>query len=308
VRVLVLGAAGGVARLVGQQLVRKRHSVLGLDARPWAGPPVGFEVHQVDVRKRAAEEVFRRFRPEAIVHMATVTALTLRSGERERINLDGTQAVFDLARAHGVKQVLFVGRHTYYGAAADSPLYHNEDHPPRALGALPELADLVAADLYAATQLWRLPQLTTAVLRIVYTLGTPGSGTLASFLAGRRVPMVLGFDPLFHVMQETDVARAIALALEKQVRGIFNLAGPPPVPLSVIIRETGRTAVPVPAAVLRGMLGRFGFPRLSPGALDHLKFPIVVDAARFTEATGFKPDYDEVSLLQAFRDASPPRR
>lgn len=304
-RVLILGIAGGIARRLATRLLEAGHEVLGIDVRPWSSAPEGIELHRVDVRKRAAEDVFRRRRPDAVIHMATVTALSLRGGERGRINLDGTKAVFDHCRDYGVKQVLFVGRHTFYGAAADSPLYHTEDEPPRALEKVPELADLVAADLYAATALWRMPEMITAVLRLVYTLGAPGTGTLASFLRGKRVPMVFGYDPLFHVLQEEDVVTALQLALEKRVRGIFNVAGPPPVPFSVIIRETGRTPVPLPESILARLLGRFGFPRLSQGTLSHTKYPIVVDAKRFREATGFRYANDEGRIIRIFRESSP---
>jgi UDP-glucose 4-epimerase len=305
-RVLILGIAGGIARKLATRLLDAGHEVIGIDVRPWTSAPHGIEFHQVDVRKRAAEDVFRRRRPEAVIHMATVTALSVRGGERGRINLDGTKAVFDHCRSHGVKQIIFVGRHTFYGAAPDSPLYHTEDEPPRALEKVPELADLVAADLYAATALWRLPEMTTAVLRVVYTLGAPGTGTLASFLRGRRVPMVLGYDPLFHVMQEEDLVTALQLTLEKRLRGIFNVAGPPPVPFSVIIRETGRTPVPLPGPVLARLLGRFGFPRISEGVLSHIKYPIVVDTQRFREATGFRYANDEGRILRIFRESFPP--
>ena len=47
-----------------------------------------------------------------------------------RVNLYGTRAFIHHCQAYGVKQAIFVGRHTYYGAAADSPLYHTEDEPP----------------------------------------------------------------------------------------------------------------------------------------------------------------------------------
>jgi UDP-glucose 4-epimerase len=305
-RVLILGISGGIARKLATRLLDAGHEVLGIDVRPWSSAPQGIEFHQMDVRKRSAEDIFRRRRPEAVVHMATVTALSIRGGERGRINLDGTKAVFDHCRDYGVKQVLFVGRHTFYGAAPDSPLYHSEDEPPRALEQVPELADLVTADLYAATALWRLPEITTAVLRLVYTMGAPGTGTLASFLRGRRVPMVLGYDPLFHVMQEEDVVTSIQLALEKRLRGIFNVAGPPPVPFSIIIRETGRTPVPLPGPLLARLLGRFGFPRMSVGTLDHIKYPIVVDNRRFLEATGFQYAHDEGRIIRIFREASPP--
>lgn len=302
-KVLILGISGGIARQVATLLVREGHDVIGIDVRPWANAPPEVELHQVDLRKRAAEDVFRRRRPDAVIHMATVSALSGSGEERNRINLGGTQAVFEHASTYGVGQVVFAGRHTWYGAAPDAPLYHTEGEPPRALDAFPELADLVAADLFASTALWRHPEMATAILRVCYTLGAPGSGTLSSFLRGPRVPTVLGYDPLFQFMHENDVAHAIVLALRKRLRGVFNVAGPQPVPLSLIIRETGRTAVPLPHPVLSRLIGRFGFPRLPPGALGHLKYPIVVDTKAFREATGFQHRFDEVQTLGLYRDA-----
>jgi UDP-glucose 4-epimerase len=258
-------------------------------------------VHAVDIRKRAAEEVFRSARPDTVVHMATINALTAGGEERARINVGGTRALFEHSTKHGVKHFVFVGRHTYYGAGPDSALYHTEDEPPQGMGMYPELADLIAADLFAATALWREPKLTTTVLRLVYTLGPSQQGTLASFLRGKRVPMVLGYDPLFHFLSEVDAAQAVALTVKTQPRGIFNVAGPHPVPLSSIVGYTGRTAVPLPELVLRQLLGRFGFPNLPRGALEHIKYPIVVDGKAFRAATGFVHTVDEVEVLRNYR-------
>ncbi len=304
-RVLIPGAAGVLASRVARTLAARGHEVIGIDVRPWIEPPIEF--YQVDIRKRAAEEVFRRRRPEAVIHMATVSALAAGTEERQRINLGGSQAVFEQCRKWGTKQMVFVGRHTYYGAAPDAPLYHTEDEPPRALDEFPELADLVAADLYAATALWRIPEMTTSVLRICYSLGARRSGTLATYLAGRRVPTILGYDPLFQFMHEEDMVTAIVLALEKKLRGVFNVAGPAPVPLSLLIRHAGRVSVPLPVLVLKQLLGRRGFPRLPPGALGHLKYPVVIDSTAFRRATGFQPAWDEVKTVEAFRAAQPPR-
>jgi UDP-glucose 4-epimerase len=262
-------------------------------------------MHELDIRKRAAEDVFRKARPDAVIHMATVTHLVAQSEERYKINLGGTRAVFDNCRAHGVGQVIFVGRHTYYGAAPDAPLYHSEDDPPMAVTTFPELADLVAADLYATTALWRDPELTTSVLRICYTLGPTRQGTLAAFLRGPRVPVIMGFDPLFQFMHEIDTARAIVLALEKKIRGVYNVAGPQPVPLSVVAREAGRTVIPLPEKVFTMLLGRFGLPKLPPGAITHIKYPVVVDSSAFRAATGFTHTIDEVAAVHEYRDAFP---
>ncbi|MCC6333652.1 MAG: SDR family oxidoreductase [Myxococcales bacterium] len=306
-KVLVVGVGSSLARRVALGLREQGHTVLGMDRRPWWDHPKDLQVFEVDLRKRAAEDVFRTQRPDCVVHMATVNALSVQGEERARINVGGTRAIFEHSVGHGVKQVVFVGRHTYYGATSDSPLYHTEDEPPQGMGSFSELADLVAADLYAANMLWREPKLTTSVLRLVYTLGPSQTGTLASFLRGKRVPMVLGFDPLFQFLDEGDAARAITLAVQKKLRGIFNVAGPPPVPLSTIVRQTGRTVVPMPEPLLAGLLGRFGFPALPRGALEHIKFPIVVDASAFKEATGFAPEVSEVEALRAYAKMTAPR-
>jgi UDP-glucose 4-epimerase len=282
--------------------------VWGIDRRRFADPPEGVLIHLVDLRKRAAEDVFRRMRPEVVIHMATVSHLASHSEERHRLNLEGTRAVFDASHRHGVAHVLFVGRHTYYGAAADAPLYHTEDEPPRGLDRFPELADLVSADLYAGSALWRHPGLVTTVLRMCYTLGPTGHGTFATFLRGSRVPCVLGFDPLYQFMHERDVVRAVSQTVASRVRGVFNVAGPQPVPLSVAVREVGRTLVPLPEFLFARVLGRFGLPDLPRGALGHLKYPVVIDAAAFRAATGFAAEVDEVTALREFAAAFPLRR
>ena len=307
-RVLLTGISGKLAQIVAKELLARGHRVTGIDRRPWPECPPGIQLIQTDIRKPDAEEAFRQERPEAVVHMATVSPLTTRRDERYRINLGGTQKVFEYCERHGVAQALFVGRHTYYGAVPDAPLYRGEDEPPMALEAFPELADLVAADLFAASNLWRFPERTTAVLRLVYTLGPTLHGTLAAFLKGPRVPMILGFDPLFQFMHEDDAALSIILALERKLRGVFNVAGPQALPLSELIRVTGRAPTRIAEVLHPLLLGRFGLPRLSAGAVAHIKYPIVISDKSFRKATGFSPRHAEYETLAAFAAASPARR
>lgn len=304
-RVLIPGISGVLGHMVAHRLLAEGHVVIGIDKRPWPDAPAGVEMHHVDIRKRAAEDVFRKRRPHAVVHMATVTHLVARTEERYRINLGGTRAVFEHACNYGVEHAIFVGRHTYYGAGPESPLYHHEDDPPMAVTTFPELADLVAADLYACTSLWRFPNLVTSVLRFCYTLGPTGHGTLASFLRGPYVPTLLGFDPLYQFMHERDVASAIVVALTSRIRGVYNVAGPQPVPLSVLVQEAGRKQVPLPEMLFTRLLGRFGLPRLPKGALQHIKYPVVIDSDLFRKSTGWTHEVSEVQAIQEYRSAFP---
>jgi UDP-glucose 4-epimerase len=117
--------------------------------------------------------------------------------------------------------------------------------------------------------------------------------------------MVLGFDPLFQFMHEEDAAEAIALALSKRLRGVYNVAGPQPLPLSVIAHEAGRRVLPLPETLLGLLVGRAGLPRLSRGALAHIKYPIVVDSGAFRAATSFQHRFDELTTIQTFADVFP---
>jgi len=303
VKVLITGIAGKLGRMVALQLRDEGHQVSGIDGRTWPGAPPDIETFRTDIRKRMATDVFRKHRPDALIHMATVTHFTARTEERYRINLGGTRAVFGHCARYGVEQAIFVGRHTYYGAAPDAPLYHEESDPPLAVSTFPEMADMVAADLYAGTALWRTPDMDTAVLRVCYTLGPSRHGTLATYLRRRGVPTVLGFDPLFQFLHERDATEAICAALRSKLRGVFNVAGPQPVPLSLLLRITGRVNVRIPERLFHHAVGRFGLPWLPKGAVNHIKYPVVVDDQRFREDTGFTPTHDEAATMESFRGA-----
>ena len=114
-RVLIAGAAGAIARKLALRLAGEGHQVIGVDRRPWQDVPVtlpaielpAIELFAVDIRKRAAEEVFRHSRPEVVVHMATVTSLVMPGVSVPlQINLGGTRAVFEHSRAYGGRRTV----------------------------------------------------------------------------------------------------------------------------------------------------------------------------------------------------------
>jgi UDP-glucose 4-epimerase len=76
--------------------------------------------------------------------------------------------------------------------------------------------------------------------------------------------------------------------------------------LSIIIRQTGRSNLPLPEALGRLAIGRFGLPKLPRGALEHIKHPVIVDGSAFKQATGFSHQFDEAAAMRAYREAFPP--
>lgn len=300
-RIIVIGAAGSFGRVVVPHLAAAGWEVHAVDRREVAGAPAGVTVHRADILKRSFDEVLRQVRPWGVIHLAMVHRFKLRFRERHRINFEGTARVIDAALAAGVGKIVFLSRATVYGALSDQPQFLSEDHPPAAGRMFSEMADLVAADLYATTAMWRHQDRNMVVLRPVNVLGPRVSTLLQRYLARPRVFTVAGFDPVYQVVHEEDLARAVELALEPGLRGVFNVTGPGEVPLHVLIDETGGLRVPLPEPMIKLLRGRLGFPAIPEGAIQFLKYSCTVDGSRFRQSTGFAPLHDLPATLAAVR-------
>lgn len=300
-KLLITGAAGPRGRLVSTHLCAQGHDVLGIDVESWPDPPKGMQLSLLDHRKRGFEELMRNNRVDAVVHLAVHAGFRLAHAERHRLNLEGTGKVIELAAAHGARKLVVASHASVYGALADNPYFMTEDAPPQVGRSFPEMQDLVTADLLASAAMWKHPDLSIVVLRPVHSLGPTSRDVLAQLLRRKRVPTVLGFDPMIQVIHEDDLARAFASALGDEARGVYNVTGPGELPLSVLIEEAGGAALPVPEPLFGLLLGRFGLPEAAAGAVDFLKHPCLVDGARFRTATRFAPERSLRETVRAVR-------
>jgi UDP-glucose 4-epimerase len=300
--VVVTGAAGGIGQLVVTTLADHGCVVHGVDRNhPSFRPPEGVTFHQADIRKRGFHEVLRKHHPGAVVHLARERSFRVKAAERHRVNFEGTARVIDLAVQSGVRKVIFASRHTVYGALPDQAQFLTEEHPPMAGRTFPEVQDLVAADLYACGMGWRYPETEVVVLRPVNAVGPTVNTLLSRYLGRPRIFTIAGFDPLYQILHEQDLARAVEHALAPGLRGVFNVTGPGQVPLHVLIEHTGTPHVALPEPLLRLLMGRLGFPEIPRGAYDFLKYACTVDGGRFTEATGFSPAHGLPATLASLR-------
>jgi UDP-glucose 4-epimerase len=130
------------------------------------------------------------------------------------------------------------------------------------------------------------------VLRPVNTLGYYVHSAIGTYFKLDVIPTVAGFDPMMQFIHEEDVAEAMALSLEHELRGLYNVAGPGAVPLKTAIHAIGRRRVSVPEplahAVIR-QLFRFKMYQFPPEALDFIKYPCTVSGEAFRSATRFDP-------------------
>lgn len=301
-KVLITGISGGQGRRVALNLLarRQRYRVCGVDRVDWPGRPRQVKMIVLDMRKKKFEDVIRHERPNAIVHLASIRHFASNPATRHEVNVNGTKRLIEFAVTHDVEQVVICSSSYVYGALPENPYYMDESFPLSVSRTYPEVRDLAEMDMMATGLLWQHPEISISVLRPVNVLGYHVHSAIGRYLRHERVPTVLGFNPMLQFIHEDDVAEAIVLAIEKNTRGIFNLAGPGAVPLDVAIRQIGGIPIPLPELILRPVIGRmfrWGLYPFPPGAMDFAKYPCTLDGDRFRSATAFEPRF---SLKETF--------
>ena len=290
-RLLITGISGGQGRLLAKRL-SEGWQITGVDRVPWEGAPEYVDVKTLDLRKKKFEDVLRKNRPDAVVHLAFVRHFRGSNKLRHEVNVAGTRRLLNSCARYGVKQVVVLSSAYVYGALPENPMYLDVDSPLNVARNFPDIRDLAEVEGLVSSFLWRYPEISTSILRPVNTLGYYVHSSIGSYLGLDIVPTVTGFNPMLQFIHEEDVCEALALAIEKQLRGVFNVAGPGAVPLKTAIHEIERRRISVPeplAHLIIRELFRFRVYDFPPAAMDFIKYPCTVDGSRFVKATGFKP-------------------
>ena len=147
-RVIVTGGAGFIGSHFAERLLGAGHEVLALDnfdptyPRDYkerniepARAHQAYRFVEADIRDtRRVRDLFREWRPDALVHLAAkagVRASLSDPGGYFDVNLNGTLALLEAARDHGVAKVLFASSSSVYGANEKLPFSEDDrvDHP-----------------------------------------------------------------------------------------------------------------------------------------------------------------------------------
>jgi UDP-glucose 4-epimerase len=300
--ILVTGAAGPMARIVAERLAA-HGELVGADVRPLpAGSAFPGPFYQAFYTQRKIEDVFRRHRPDVLVHLGRIRNSEIESfSQRFTQNVLGTRHLLDQALKHGTKRVV---EHQH------NHVHIREDEPLRASQIFPELADAVELDHAATGFLWRHRKIETVVLRPCNIVGPTLNNMISRLLRNRVAPVLLGYDPMLQFIHEQDCARAIELAVLNKGWGVFNVAGEGVVPWSHAIRLAGGEPLPVPhvlAYPLVGMLARWRllFPK---HLIDYFRYPVVIDDGAFRAQYGYAPSVTTVETLRSMRTGAPTPR
>jgi UDP-glucose 4-epimerase len=250
------------------------------------------------------EEIFRSTPVYGLVHLGVMHDPRGNGIEHHAWNVGGLSRLLEYSSRHGVRKVVLLSSANVYGPRPDNAQFLKEDSPLLAAGAFSGMRDLVELDMVVQSFFWKYPEIETVILRPTHILGTVHNAP-SNYLRLKRVPTLMGFDPMLQVIHQDDVARAIQLSLRPGVRGIFNVAGPPPLPLSRILEKMGRASVPVPHPLAKFAVGRLWNLRMTSfpaPELDFVRYVCMVDDSRARETLGYEAAFDIGQTLASVDD------
>lgn len=303
--VLVTGAGGALARQVIRRLWPSC-DVVAVDFRRRGFEHPEIPCYQVEYGKRAFEDIFKKHRIDAIVHLGRMGLYEFDHRRRYNANVLGTQKLLELAKKYGVKQVLVLSTYFVYGAGPYNPALLAEEHPLKASELTMDLVDSVELENLANIYLWKYPELHVTILRPCNIIGPGVLNSISLLLSSRLAPVILGFSPIMQFIHVEDMADAIALALIKNKPGVYNVAPSDWVPYGTALRACGCRRLPIPSlpqALTRKIVGKLNLKAFPVYLLNYYKYPVVLDGSLFQETFGFREKHTLKEMFDFYNES-----
>jgi UDP-glucose 4-epimerase len=294
--IAICGAAGRLGCLAVRRLHRT-DSVTAIDPRSFENRPADVEHLHAELVRKETRNLFRRRKVGAVVYLGPHYGETMEVNDDEWIPraIEGFSRLLEYCDRYDVRKVVVMSSADIYGARAHNPQFLTEEAPLLATG----LAALRDIDMMAQSFFWKRPDIETVILRPAHLVGAV-AGIMARYLRMSPVPRLLGYDPMIQLLHEEDAIQAVRLALCPGKRGIFNLAGPDPIPLSRIVERLGRSTISVPYVMAKPLLAQLrlvGRGADLAGHVEYIRYVCMVDDTRARQILGYSPIHGIESTL-----------
>ncbi|HEX8802877.1 MAG TPA: NAD-dependent epimerase/dehydratase family protein [Acidimicrobiales bacterium] len=249
---------------------------------------------------------------DTIIHTFLVVDAGQMSGRRvHEINVIGTMNLFAAASQpeSRVTNVVVKSSTLVYGSSYRDPVWFAEETPRSSTPRHRIERSLGEVESYVRDYAVDNPHVTLSLLRFSNVLGSDIVTSITKALQLPVVPSIWGFDPRLQFVHEDDVVRAMMFVLDRQLGGVYNVAGDGLLPWSEVVAMCGRRRLPLPPvgrSLLGGPLSHLGV-ELSPELAELLTYGRGADNRRLKEA-GFSYGYTSAGAVQAFVEAVRLRR
>ncbi|HTU60020.1 MAG TPA: NAD-dependent epimerase/dehydratase family protein, partial [Polyangiales bacterium] len=114
----------GICGRMGQLLARRLHRdmpVIGIDRRRFDGMPADIVHHQIDVRRRKTQDIFRGGGIRAVVHLGVMHNLRESDRTHHSWNVVGFQKLLEYVSLYNVPKLVVMSSAMLYGPSPDNP-------------------------------------------------------------------------------------------------------------------------------------------------------------------------------------------
>lgn len=142
-KLLITGSKGIIGTILTQALPDE-HDVVGTGRR---GEETSTYLHMDISEESAVEAVFKKVRPEAVIHLAGDSRVTADWDSVLKNNIVGTKNIFEAARKHGASKIVYASSTHITGAYEGNPHSLHEKENPQQIS----VNDPIRPDSYYGT-------------------------------------------------------------------------------------------------------------------------------------------------------------
>ncbi len=298
-KILIIGAAGGLAKIVIKQLLTAHPNIAitGVDPRKirhkFDTNNDKVQLIQMSYTRSKFEKLFRENSFHTVLHLGRMSHAGVnpkaRLAKRLDLNIMGTRRILDLSLKFGTKKIVILSTFHAYGALPDNPVFLSEESPLKASMKHPELLDIVEMDQIATSWMWKnSAKVDVTVLRPCNIVGKEMANSICKYLKTPLMPLPLDFNPMMQFIHEFDMASIIVAAVDKIPAGVFNVAPKETISLKKAKKIVGAITIPLPISLLGPityLLNKtlFNIPNYM---IDYLKFPCLIDGQEILKHVG----------------------
>jgi len=313
-------AVTGSASFLGTNLIGlledtpRVRRVLSLDVAPPTTPRDKTVHHDIDLTSQRAEdrltEILRREGADTLVHLAFHDIPNRYHNASHYLESVGTMHMLNACRRSQVQKFVLWSQTALYGASPKNPCYLDEARPLCARTSEAYFRDKMQAERDVLE--FGLPGRgrNTTIVRTAPIIGPNIDNYLTRYLTQAASPTVLGFDPLWQFLHESDAVAALKRAIFAEVGGAFNIAGDGVLRLSSVLRLTGQRRLPMTRPMADAFVTAAWVFRHSafPAAfLDYVQYACVADTERASRHLGFVPLYSSREAVMDFASSKSSR-
>lgn len=304
----------GTSGFIGSRLLKNLEedkaypSVIAIDIRK---PDFGLKksrFYKLDLTEPSADvqlaEILKKESCDTMVHCAfPITPPKNQSFAHELISI-GTFYLLNACSEAKVRKVVMASTTDVYGAYPSNPNFLQEDlHPPMGDRQSEFLKDKIDAEKQVLRFAKKNGGRIATVLRPATILGPTIESYKTRILRRPFVATIMGFDPLVQFVHEEDVIRAFISAIDRDAPGIFNVVGNGVLPLSRVVKISGKINLRLPQIGFKTLIQLSWFADLSPAPASHvnfLRYLFVADGSKAKKILGFVPKFSTKECLLSF--------